>query len=516
MKPRFSKPLALWCLVTCAWTTQAATTELNVAELQAAIAEGSLSATEIVSAYLERIETVDASGPTTNAIIETNPAALEIARALDAAFAESGPVGPLHGLPVILKANIDTGDSMVTSAGSLALANHRAAEDAHLVAKLRAAGAVILGKANLSEWANFRSTESVSGWSSVGGQTKNAYVLDRNPCGSSSGSAVAVAAGLAPLAVGTETNGSVVCPAGINGVVGIKPTVGLVSRHGIVPIAASQDTAGPMATTVQGAALLLDVMSGRDEDDDATLLAPPTLPKGLDQANLEGVRFGVVRDYFGAGSHAPTDAAFEAAAARLAALGGELVDPIEVGLDRDMSAAGYQVLLYEFKDGLNRYLHEHRTGYATLAELIAFNDAHAESVMPIFGQEIFIAGEATGGLDTDAYREAVAGSVTKMRGLVVGVMDAHDLDVLIAPVNAPAWKTDWVLGDTFSLGSSSIAAVSGYPSVVVPSALIKGLPVAIAFIGRPYTERLLVDVATLFEQQRGAFPRTRFLRSMEP
>ncbi|MCZ6658460.1 MAG: amidase [Gammaproteobacteria bacterium] len=516
MKPRFSKPLALWCLVTCAWTTHAATTELNVAELQAAIAEGSLSATEIVTAYLERIETVDVNGPATNAIIETNPAALEIAGALDAAFAESGPVGPLHGLPVILKANIDTGDSMVTSAGSLALADHRAAEDAHLVAKLRAAGAIILGKANLSEWANFRSTESVSGWSSVGGQTKNAYVLDRNPCGSSSGSAVAVAAGLAPLAVGTETNGSVVCPAGINGVVGIKPTVGLVSRHGIVPIAASQDTAGPMATTVQGAALLLDVMSGPDEDDDATLLAPPTLPKGLDQANLEGVRFGMVRDYFGAGSHAPTDAAFEAAAARLTALGGELVDPIEVGLDRDMSAAGYQVLLYEFKDGLNRYLHEHRAGFTTLAELIAFNDAHAESVMPVFGQEIFIAAEATGGLATDAYREAVAGSVTKMRGLVAGVMDAHDLDILIAPVNAPAWKTDWVLGDTFSLGSSSIAAVSGYPSVVVPSALIKGLPVAIAFIGRPYTERLLIDVATLFEQQRGAFPTTRFLRSMEP
>ena len=511
MKPR--KLIAVWILVTCAWSTQAATTDLDVAELQAAIADGSLSAAEIVTAFLARIEAVDA---TTNAIIETNPAALEIARALDAAFAESGTVGPLHGLPVILKANIDTGDAMATSAGSLALAEHRAAEDAHLVARLRAAGAVILGKANLSEWANFRSTESVSGWSSVGGQTNNAYVLDRNPCGSSSGSAVAVAAGLAPLAIGTETNGSVVCPAGINGVVGIKPTVGLVSRHGIIPIAASQDTAGPMAATVHGAAVLLEVMSGRDEDDAATLDAPATLADGLAQADLQGVRFGVVRDYFGAGSHAPTDAAFDSAAQRLVALGGELVDPIEIGRTGDMSAAGYQVLLYEFKDGLNRYLREHRTGFTTLAELIAFNAAHAESVMPIFGQEIFIAAEATGGLDTDAYRDAIAGSVMKMRGLVAGVMDEHELDVLIAPVNAPAWKTDWVLGDRFGFSSSSIAAVSGYPSVVVPAALVKGLPVAIAFIGRPYTERLLIDVASQFERHRGSFTKTQLLPSLEP
>ncbi|HEX7082362.1 MAG TPA: amidase family protein, partial [Gammaproteobacteria bacterium] len=364
--------------------------DLDAPALAEALGSGRVSAERLTRAALARIAAVDDAGPELNAIIEINPDAIEIARELDRRFAEEGPVGPLHGLPVVLKANIDTGDRIATSAGSIALANHHAAADAEVVARLRAAGAVILAKANLSEWANFRSLQSTSGWSSLGGQTKNPYVLDRNPCGSSSGSAVAVAAGLAPLAVGTETDGSIVCPAGVNGVVGIKPTVGLVSAEGIIPIATSQDTAGPFARTVRGAAMLLAVMRDPAAGEDPRNGAPATTLAGdfraepsdsAALADLAGVRLGVVRDYDGAGADASVEAAFERWLAMLRDAGAELVDPIELRLPAELRAAELEVLLHEFKAGIDRYLAAVEDGPRSLDALIAFNEEHAAEVM---------------------------------------------------------------------------------------------------------------------------------------
>ena len=461
-------------------------TKLTAVQIAAAIAGGECSTREVAGSFLDRIGTVD---PVLNAILEVNPAAMEIARQRDDSAAGDGERGPLHGVPVVLKANVDTGDDMATSAGSLALAHHRAAADAPLVARLRSAGAILLGKTNLSEWANFRSTRSISGWSSLGGQTRNPYSIDRSPSGSSSGSAVAVAARLAPLSVGTETDGSIVSPAGACGVVGIKPTVGTVAREGIVPIAASTDTAGPFANNVADAALLLDALVGT-----STAIASPP--------GLKGVRIGVLRH--GAKSHAGVAAALGEAVDALSNLGADIVDGLFIDAGDAVYDAEYQLLLHEFKDGLNRYLASHEAGFADLASLIAYNESHAETVMPLFGQEHFEAAEATEGLDCPAYQTAVADSIDAMRQAVDRVFRTHDLRALIAATNGPAWK----IGESERghISSSSIAAVSGYPSIAMPWAMVDGLPVAVSFVGLPRTEADLVGMAMAFEEVRDAFP----------
>lgn len=469
-----------------------------------ALAAGRVSAEEVTSAVLDRIAAIDDAGPKLNAIIEINPDAIEIARSLDRTFEAGGPVGPLHGVPVVLKANIDTADAMATSAGSLALADHHAAADADLVARLRAAGAVIVAKANLSEWANFRSTSSSSGWSSLGGQTKNPYVLDRNPCGSSSGSAVAVAARLVPLAVGTETNGSIVCPAAINGVVGIKPTVGLVSQAGIIPVSATQDTAGPMARSVRGAALLLAAMQAE---------GPATY--AVERENLDGLRIGVLRDYFGAGNYPEIEALYTRWLAMLEAAGAELIDPVALELPPGGNAAELEVLLYEFKDGINDYLSTANTGLDSLEALIRFNADNADEVMPDFGQELLLMAQAHGDLDEPAYREALESSHLAVRNRLVTVFGYGNLDAIAAPANGPAWKTDSIYGDSFYLGSTSFAATAGYPIVTVPGGRVRGLPVGIAFVGESGSEALLIEIAAVFEDARGPVPAPEFLPTLE-
>jgi amidase len=479
--------------------------ETNIADLHDQMQRGEISAEELVNWYLDRVDAIDRSGPALNSMIEVNPDALDIARALDREWKSSGPRGPLHGIPVVLKANIDTADQMVTSAGSLALADHVSPEDAFLVKRLRNAGAVILGKANLSEWANFRSTRSSSGWSSVGGQTLNPYDTTRTPCGSSSGSAVAVAANLTVVAVGTETDGSVVCPSGINGIVGIKPTLGLVSRNGIVPIAHSQDTAGPMARSVRDAAILLTAMTGVDTEDAATADAEihHDYSASLTADGLDGKRIGVIRSYYGAGSNPNVEELLEASIAALQEQGAEIVDDIEIETE-GMYDAENDVLLYEFKSDLNAYLAASGAPVTSLAEAIEFNDANAARVMPIFGQELFLEAEEKGPLNDEAYLEALETSKRVSREGLDGALEEHNLDALIAPTNGPAWKIDHVNGDSFHIGSSSLAAISGYPSITVPAGFVAGLPIGISFVGKPWNEKQLIEIAYAFEQATGA------------
>ncbi len=477
---------------------------LDAVALERELVAGRVSAERVTSVFLRRIEALDDDGPTLGAVIEINPEATAIARRLDAAL-RNGPVGPLHGLPVLLKANIDTADSMATTAGSLALAMHRASADAPIVSRLRAAGAVVLGKTNLSEWANFRSTRSTSGWSSLGGQTRNPYVLDRNPCGSSSGSAVAVAARLAPLAVGTETDGSIVCPAAVNGVVGIKPVPGSVGNAGIIPIAPRQDVAGPITRTVADARLLFDVLRERQVVEPQANSRPAVM-------TLSGVRLGVVRDYAGVGRDAGVETAFAQALQRLRAAGAVLIDPLRIEPSAETTAAEFRVLLAEFRGSIEAYLTTVENGPQTLDELIDFNRANAADVMPYFGQELFLAARDSDGVGSSDYR--VATSRLDAFSEDLGRLFAqYDLDALVAPANARAWRTDPSTGDDFSVGSSSIAAISGYPSVVVPMTLAEGLPLGLSFVGRPGLEGQLIDIAAAFEQLRGSFPEPRFLAS---
>jgi amidase len=471
---------------------------LDAVALRAEIAAGRLSALQVTQAYLRRIAALDDAGPMLSAVIEVNPDAEAIAQRLDEQR-ERGTLGPLHGVPVLLKANIDTADGMATTAGSLALAAHRARADADVVAKLRAAGAVVLGKTNLSEWANFRSTKSTSGWSSVGGQTRNAYVLDRNPCGSSSGSAVAVAARLAPLAVGTETDGSIVCPAGVNGVVGIKPTIGTVSQRGIVPIAHSQDTAGPLARTVADAALLLSVLAG-----------PGTAPAASTSAEVAGLRVGVVRDFNGSGRDAAVETAFTQALDWLRGGGAVLVDPVPAALGPAAGQAEFAILLAEFHDDLGLYLAGIENGPRTLDELIAFNAARAADVMPHFGQELLLAARDGGGTANAGYAAALQ-TITAARTTLAELLAEHDLDALVAPTNGRAWRTDHAVGDKFGPSSSRIAAATGYPSVTVPVQLANELPLGISLIGKPGAESLLLALGAAIERERGPFPEPRFL-----
>jgi amidase len=476
--------------------------EADIATLQAEMDAGTLTSRALVDYFLQRIESVDRNGPELRSIIEINPDARAIADALDSERRDQGPRGPLHGIPVVLKGNIDTGDQMATSAGSLALADHRAPDDAFIVRQLRDAGAVILAKANLSEWANFRSTRSSSGWSSLGGQTRNPYDLSRNPCGSSSGSGASVAANLTVLAVGTETDGSVVCPAGVNGIVGIKPTIGLVSRDGIIPIAHSQDTAGPMARSVRDAALMLNAMSAADSGDPAAAVRPASVPDyaaDLDADALRGKRIGVVRSYGGAGENPYVDEKFDAAVAVLQQHGATIVDSIELDT-QDMGDAELEVLYYEFKADLNAYLQESSAPVATMRDIIAFNTANADTAMPFFGQEHMERAVEKGPLTDADYLDALETSKRIARNAVDGALNEHRLDALVAPTNGPAWKTDHVNGDHFSVGSSSLAAVSGYASVTVPAGYVFDLPVGISFIGGAFSEQQLIQIAFAFEQ----------------
>ena len=478
--------------------------ETSIADLHDQMQRRDVTSEELVDWYIDRIAKIDTAGPRLNSIIEVNPDARAIAAALDREWQTSGPRGPLHGIPVVLKANIDTADQMFTSAGSLALANHSPPLDAFIVKRLRDAGAVILGKANLSEWANFRSTRSSSGWSSVGGQTLNPYDTARSPCGSSSGSGVAVSANLTVVAIGTETDGSVVCPSGIVGVVGIKPTLGLVSRSGIIPIAHSQDTAGPMARSVRDAAILLTAMTGVDARDPATADAEShhDYSASLTADGLRGKRVGVIRSWYGAGSNPHVDDIFEASIEALRAQGAEIVDDLEIETE-DMYDPEYEVLLYEFKADLAAYFESSAAPFETLAEVIAFNETNASSVMPVFGQEIFLEAEEKGPLTDEAYLTALTESKRIATEGLNGAMDEHSLDALIAITNGPSWMIDHVNGDSFGIGSSSLAAISGYPSITVPAGFVSGLPIGLSFIGKPWNEKQLIEIAYAFEQATG-------------
>lgn len=478
---------------------------MNLSEAAALIQSGELTAVELVQTCLSRIETLDRSGPTLNSVIELNPDALEIAAVLDVELKAGKSPGPLFGIPILVKDNIDTADRMTTTAGSLALEGSIAARDAFLVSRLRQAGAVLLGKANLSEWANFRSTHSVSGWSSRGGQTRNPYVLDRSPCGSSSGSAVAVAAELCFAAVGTETDGSIVCPSQTNGVVGIKPTLGLISRSGIIPIAHSQDTAGPIARCVRDAAILLGTMTGIDARDPATQAsqgkALSDYTRFLLPGDLKGVRIGVARNYFG--DHPKVDRVIEACLPILKDLGAELVDPADVKTAGKLGKTEVQALLYEFKADLNAYLaalgpdaHVH-----SMAEVIAFNEAHADRVMPYFGQERMLMAQKKGPLTEKTYLKAVETNrrLSRQEG-IDDTLQKHKLDAILGPSGQPAWPVDFVSGDCAEGGCTSAPAVAGYPHITVPAGFVQGLPVGISFFGTAYSEPVLLRIAYAFEQ----------------
>jgi len=493
--------------------------EVTVAELQRRMASGETSARRLAEAYLGRIAALDRRGPELRSVIETNPEALAIADALEGERKAKGPRGPLHGIPVLVKDNIDTADRMTTTAGSLALEGSVSPRDSAIAARLREAGAVVLGKTNLSEWANFRSNRSVSGWSARGGQCLNPYALDRNPCGSSSGSGVAVSANLAPLAVGTETDGSIVCPSTNCGIVGIKPTVGLVSRAGIVPISATQDTAGPMARTVTDAVVLLQAIAGADPRDAATSRAPAgaaDLTRALNPDGLRGARIGVARNM--AGFHPDTDRLFDEAVAEMKRRGAEVVDPADVPNVKELGDPEFEVMLYEFKAGLNAYLASlgPKGPVKTLADAIAFNERNRDREMPYFGQETFLKAQEKGPLTTPAYREALekCGRLSRAEGLDA-VLDKNRLDALVAPTGAPAWVIDPVSGDHFVGGNSTPAAVAGYPAISVPMGFVFGLPVGLSFIGRAWTEATLVRLAFAFEQATHQRRPPRFLRTAD-
>lgn len=494
--------------------------EMTIAALQEKMDSGALTARTIAEIYLERVETLDRQGPALNAVIELNPDAPEIAAGLDAERAVRGARGPLHGVPVMLKDNVDTADRMTTTAGSLALAGSIPPQDSFVASRLREAGVVILGKTNLSEWANFRSTHSSSGWSSRGGQTRNPYALDRNPCGSSSGSAVAVAANLCAVAIGTETDGSIICPAQTNGLVGIKPTVGLVSRSGVIPIAHSQDTAGPMARSVADAAILLGALTGVDPRDPATGDSRgrsfTDYTQFLDPHGLREARIGVARNFFDFDPR--VDRIMETCIAQMSRLGAEIVDPADVDTAKDLRETELEVLLYEFKADLNGYLAGlgPQAPVHSLEEIIAFNERNRERVMPYFGQERMLAAQEKGLLTSEAYLKALETNhrLARTEG-IDATLKKHELDAIVAPAGGPACLTDWIRGDHYSGGSSSPAAVAGYPNVTVPAGHVFGLPVGISFFGRAYQESTLIRLAFAFEQATRVCRPPRFLASAD-
>jgi amidase len=490
--------------------------ELTISELQQGMAKGEHTAKSLVKAYLDRIADLDKKGPAVNSVIELNPDAPAIAEALDRERKAKGARGPLHGIPILIKDNIDTADRMMTTAGSLALLGSIASQDAFIVKKLRDAGAVILGKTNLSEWANFRSNHSSSGWSGRGGQTKNPYVLDRNPCGSSSGSGVAVAANFSAAAIGTETDGSVVCPSSANSLVGIKPTLGMVSRSGIIPIAHSQDTAGPMARSVADAAILLSTLTGIDARDQATSSSrgksEADYTRFLDKASLRGARLGVARKYFGFNDG--VDKQMNSLIEEMKKMGAVVVDPAEIPTSGKFDDSELEVLLYEFKADLNTYLAAlgPKAPVRSLKQVIEFNEKNRDREMPYFGQELLVRAEAKGPLTSKAYIAALQKNhkLSRAQGIDF-VLQRHKLDALIAPTGGPPWPTDWLNGDHFTGGYSTASAVAGYPHITVPAGYVFGLPFGISFIGGAYSEPRLIGLAYAFEQATKLRRRPQFL-----
>ncbi len=494
--------------------------EATIAGLQASMTSGKFSAHSLAEKYLQRIEAIDKRGPSVSSVIEVNPDALAIAAALDRERAQKGPRGPLHGIPVLIKDNIDTADRMQTTAGSLALLGSRPAQDSFLAQKLREAGAVILGKTNLSEWANIRSSHSTSGWSARGGLTRNPYVLDRNPCGSSSGSGAAVAANLCGVAVGTETDGSVICPSSASGLVGIKPTLGLISRAGIIPIAHSQDTPGPMARTVRDAVILLGALAGADPRDSATAETQDKsysdYTRFLDPNGLRGARIGVARKYFGFND--AVDQLMNDALAEMKRQGAVLVDPADLESHGKFDDTEFTVLLYELKTDLNAYLASRPdAAVRSLKEIIAFNDRNKEKEMLYFGQNNFLKAEDKGPLHSKEYLDALEANhrLSRKEG-IDGVMDRFNLDAIMAPSGCPAWLTDLVNGDHDAGGSSNAAAVAGYPNITVPAGFVSDLPVGVSFFGRAWSEPVLLKIAYGFEQATKARKPPQFLPSVKP
>jgi amidase len=481
--------------------------EVTISDLGARMSNGEFTSEKITQLYLNRIESVDRNGPTIRAVIETNPDALSIARDLDRERKAKGPRGPLHGVPILIKDNIDTADKMQTTAGSLALVGSPVARDAFVAERLRLAGAVLLGKTNLSEWANFRSTHSTSGWSGRGGLTRNPYALDRNPCGSSSGSGAAVSSNLSAAAVGTETDGSVVCPSSMCGIVGIKPTLGLISRSGIIPIAHSQDTAGPMTRTVRDAAMLLSVLAAADSRDPATAELSGKISvdytKFLDVNGLKGKRIGIARQYFNISPSVTR--LMESCISDMKGAGAEIVDPVEFEKFEQWRDTETAVLLYEFKADLKSYLSARGAKVRSLADCIAFNNEHRAEEMPYFEQELMEQAQAKGDLSSKEYRDALAANLrfTRKDG-IDALFKKHKLDAICGPTSGPSWMTDLVAGDHADSGCASPPAVAGYPHITVPAGFVFGLPVGISFFGQAWTEPALLPIAYSFEQIRKA------------
>jgi amidase len=492
--------------------------ELSLADIAARFEDGRLSSHQLTQMYLDRIERLDRRGPTLSSVIEVNPRALEIASDLDAERKSRGSRGPLHGVPILIKDNVETSDRLMSTAGSLALEGWYAPKDAPLVGRLRAAGAVILGKTNLSEWANFRSTHSLSGWSGRGGQTRNPYAIDRTPSGSSSGSAVAVSANLCAIAVGTETDGSIVSPASINGIVGLKPTVGLISRRGIAPISHSQDTAGPLARSVRDAALMLGVMAGLDAADPASAAVGKRFEtdyvRYVDANGLRGARLGIARKFFA--DNAPLNGFLDSCIEKLKGAGAVIVDPADLPMHGAAGAPEQEVLLYEFKADLNAYLRRLPPSFPvrSLAALIRFNEAHQDREMPLFDQELLRQAEAKGPLTDKAYTEARAACLKTSHG-IDAVLEQHQLDAMVALTSGPAWLIDAVNGDSDTGGCSSPAAIAGYPHITVPAGLFRGLPVGLSFFGAAFSEPTLIKLGAGFEAVARARVRPRYLASAQ-
>ena len=490
--------------------------EATITELQDGLKSGRYSSRSLVEKYLDRINEVDKKGPAINSVIELNPDAEGIAVTLDRERKEKGARGPLHGIPILIKDNIDTADRMMTTAGSLALVGSKPLQDAFVVKKLRDAGAVIIGKTNLSEWANFRSNHSSSGWSGRGGQTKNAYVLDRNPCGSSSGSGAATAASLCAAAIGTETDGSVVCPSSANSLVGIKPTVGLLGRSGIIPIAHSQDTAGPMTRSVADTAIILGALTGIDPRDGATKSSQgksfTDYTQFLDKNGLKGMRLGVVRKNFGFNDG--VDKLMNELLVEIKKLGAIIIDPTDIPTSGKFDDSELEVLLYEFKTDLNAYLARlgPQAPVHSLKEIIAFNEHNREREMPFFGQDLFAKAQEKGPLTSKKYLQALSKNhlLTRTQGIDL-VINKNRLAALIAPTGGPAWPTDWINGDHFTGGYSSASAVAGYPHITVPAGYVFGLPVGISFFAGAYSEPKLCKIAYAFEQATKARRAPQFL-----